>query len=106
MNGVRRQNVSDMQVYIRRIKAQESVISFSEQLDGKALEGEKLMVGLRQLDGVEITPVQQEFFGPELEKHIQHGLLVRDGKKVKLSDEGLFLANEVFYSFVAPFEEI
>ena len=104
VGGVRRQNVPDMQVYIRRMKAQESVVSFSEQLAGKVLEGEKLMVGLRQLDGVEITPVQQEFFGPELEKHIQHGLLVRDGKKVKLSDEGLFLANEVFYSFVAPFE--
>ncbi len=104
VNGVRRQNIPDVQTYIRRIKAHETAVNFSEQLAGKVLEGEKLMVGLRQLDGVEITPVQQEFFGPELEKHIQHGLLVRDGKKVKLSDEGLFLANEVFYSFVAPFE--
>lgn len=104
--GVRRQNVAGIQDYIRRINTQQSAVGFSEQLDGKALEGEKLMVGLRQLDGVEITPIQQEFFGQELEKHIRNGLLVRDGKKVKLSDEGLFLANEVFYSFVAPFEEI
>ena len=64
------------------------------------------MVGLRQLDGVEITPLQKEFFEKDIEKHIQHGLLVRDGKKVKLSEEGLFLANEVFYSFVAPFESV
>lgn len=104
VNGVRRQNVSDMQVYIRRIKAHETAVGFSEQLTGKALEGEKLMVGLRQLDGVEISPVQQKFFGPELEKHIQNGLLLQDGKKIKLSEEGLYLANEVFYSFVAPFD--
>ena len=96
----------DLQAYIRRVRARKSAVDFSEQLAGKALEGEKLMVGLRQLDGVEISPAQQNFFGADLKKHIQDGLLVRDGKKVKLSEEGLFLANEVFYSFVAPFEEI
>ncbi len=106
VGGVRHQNVTDLQDYIRRINAQKSPLDFSEQLDGKVLEGEKLMVGLRQLDGIEITPVQQQFFGAELEKHLQNGLLVRDGKKVKLSEEGIYLANEVFYSFVAPFEEI
>ena len=63
------------------------------------------MVGLRQLDGVTLTPTQHRFFDSEIRKHLQNGLLVKDGKKVKLSDEGLFLANEVFYSFVAPFED-
>ena len=104
--GVRRQNTPQVQEYIRRIKAGESPVVFSEKLTGQAREGEKLLVGLRQLDGVEITPRQAQFFGREIEKHIQSGLLVRAGKKVKLSEEGLFLANEVFRSFVAPFEEV
>ncbi len=106
IQGVRQQNVHDLQTYIRRVCAKQSPVDFSEQLTGKALEGEKLMVGLRQLDGVELTPLQEDFFGPDIEKHIQNGLLVRDGKKVKLSEEGLFLANEVFYSFVAPFDNV
>lgn len=105
VKGVRRQNTPDVQEYIRRIREGKSPEVFSEQLSGKAAEGEKLMVGLRQLDGVELTARQEQFFGPEIERHIQNGLLLRDGKKVKLSEEGLYLANEVFYSFVAPFED-
>ena len=103
--GQRRQNVANVREYIRRINARQSPAEFTECLSGKKLEGEKLMVGLRQLDGVELSTLQQEFFGKEIARHIQNGLLLREGKKVKLSDEGLFLANEVFYSFVAPFEE-
>ena len=104
--GKRTQNVRSIEEYIRRISAQESPVDFTECLTGKSREGEKLMVGLRQLDGVELTPVQQKFFGPEIDRHLQKGLLLQEGKKVKLSEEGLYLANEVFCSFVAPFEEI
>lgn len=104
--GERRQNVPEVAEYIRRINAGESPVGFAERLNGKSLEGEKLMVELRQLDGVELSPLQREFFGKEIARHIQNGLLLQDGKKVKLSDEGLFLANEVFCSFVAPFEEV
>ena len=104
-DGQRRQNVSDVRAYISRVTAGKCPVDFTEHLSGKALEGEKLMVGLRWLDGVELSARQQDFFGKEITRHIQNGLLLREGKKVKLSNEGLFLANEVFYSFVAPFED-
>jgi oxygen-independent coproporphyrinogen-3 oxidase len=91
--------------YINRLQQGKSPAVFSEQLTGKEREGEKLMLAFRQLDGVELTPEQEKFFGSEIKKHLQNGLLERDGKKVKLSNEGLFLANEVFCSFVAPFDE-
>ena len=64
------------------------------------------MLAFRQLEGVELTPRQIALFGEEIEKHIQNGLLTRAQKKVKLSKEGLYLANEVMRSFVAPFEEL
>ncbi len=105
IKGVRSQNVPDVKTYISRLKKAQSPAGFSETLTGKVREGEKLMVGLRQLDGVKITSMQQQFFGREIEKHRARGLLIEDGKKVKLSEEGLFLANEVFCSFVAPFED-
>ena len=104
INGCRRQNTPDVQEYIRRLEAGESPAVSSETLTGKAREGETLMLGLRKLDGVELTPVQKALFGKEIERHLQRGLLEKDGKKIKLSFEGMFLANEVFCSFVAPFD--
>jgi len=104
-NGKRFQNIPVVEEYIRRIKNGETTVIFSEELTGQAKEGETLMLGLRKLDGVELTPAQQQYFGREIEKHIAAGLLIKEDKKVKLSFEGLFLANEVFCSFVEPFEE-
>lgn len=105
LGGVRHQNTPDVREYIRRMNAGESVTEFTETLEGKARAGERLMLALRQLDGVELSARDEEMFGREIEKHLKSGLLLRAGKKVKLSFEGLFLANEVFCSFVAPFEE-
>lgn len=105
LKGRRYQNVAGVQEYIRRINNGESPVVFSEKLTGKAREGEKLMVGLRQLDGVKISLLQRKFFGKEITRHVQNGLLLQENKKIKLSNEGLFLANEVFRSFVAPFED-
>ncbi len=105
-NGrTRKQNIPNLSLYIQHLQQHQPPTAFAETLTGKAREGEKLMVGLRQLDGVTLTPTQHRFFDSEIRKHLQNGLLVQAGKKVKLSDEGLFLANEVFYSFVAPFED-
>ena len=54
---------------------------------------------------MKLSAKQQALFGKEIEKHIQNGLLTQAQKKVKLTKEGLYLANEVFRSFVAPFED-
>ena len=105
VGGVRTQNTPDVQEYIARMKNNQSPVVFREKLCGQEKEGENLLLGLRQLDGIIITPAQKNMFGKEIEKHLQSGLLEQAGKKVKLSKEGLYLANEVFRSFVAPFEE-
>ena len=105
LGGVRSQNTDDVADFIARINAEKSPIVYSEKLEGKEHEGENLMLGLRLLDGIELTPLQEQLFGKDIEKHIQSGLLERAGKKVKLTLEGLFLANEVFCSFVAPFDQ-
>ncbi len=103
--GKRKQNVASVEEYISCMENGKTPLSFSERLHGKAKEGETLMLAFRQLDGVELTREQTALFGAEIEKHIQNGLLTRANKKVKLTKEGLFLANEVFRSFVAPFED-
>lgn len=103
--GVRYQNTPNVADYTLRLKTNQSPVVFQETLEEQAREGEKLLLALRQLDGIEPTEKQLAYFATEIEKHIQNGLLVRAGKKIKLSSEGLYLANEVFCSFVAPFEE-
>ena len=105
MGGVRRQNTPSVSDYIRCMAEGKSPVMFSEKLEGKAHEGENLLLGLRLLDGIEPTALEEQLFGKAIEAHIKGGLLERVGKKVKLTFEGLFLANEVFCSFVAPFEE-
>ena len=105
-NGKRKQNTPDLSEYIFDMENGKTPIVFAERLTGKAREGESLMLAFRQLDGVELTPRQTDFFGTEIEKHVQNGLLMRADKKVKLTKEGLYLANEVMRSFVAPFEDI
>ena len=105
LGGVRSQNTDDVADFITRINEGKSPIVYSEKLEGKEHEGENLMLGLRLLDGIELTPLQEQLFGKDIEKHIQSGLLERVEKKVKLTLEGLFLANEVFCSFVAPFDQ-
>ena len=103
--GVRRQNTPVLKDYIFDMLNGKSPLVFSEQLTGKARVGEGLLLALRLLDGLYLSDEQKEFFGPAIEKHVQNGLLTQDHKKVKLSKEGLYLANEVFRSFVAPFED-
>lgn len=104
LQGTRRQNTPQLTAYLSCMQAGKTPVVFSEKLEGKAKAGETVLLGLRMLDGIVLTEEQQRLFGREIEKHIQNGLLTQADKKVKLTREGLFLANEVFRSFVAPFE--
>lgn len=104
-DGVRKQNTPDLQEYIRRINAGEATVVFSEKLAGREKAGERLMLALRRLDGTELTDAEERWFGSDIETHVRNGLLARENNKIKLTFEGLFLANEVFCSFVAPFED-
>lgn len=104
INGVRRQNTPDLREYIRRMHAGEPPEVFREQLEGLEKAGERLLLGLRRLDGVCLTEADEEAFGAEIARHVQGGLLTRKNNKIQLTHEGLFLANEVFESFVPPFD--
>ena len=105
LNGRRSQNTANIAEYIQKINRGECAVVFEETLEGKAKLGESLMLGLRQLDGFTPSKSMWRAFGKEIDKHIQNGLLAQKNNTIKLTFEGLFLANEVFYSFVAPFED-
>lgn len=105
LNGRRSQNTAQVQEYIEKVNQGKRPEIFAERLEGKAKLGEALLLGLRQLDGYVPSARMWQAFGPAIKKHIQTGLLEQKNNTIKLTFEGLFLANEVFYSFVAPFED-
>jgi len=102
--GIRRHNVSSVTEYIARIKNDKSPTDFQEQLTGKAKAGEQIMLGLRMLGGVQLSTEQKELFTPEIKELCARGLVEQNGDLLKLTFEGMFLANQAFMAFVGPFE--
>jgi oxygen-independent coproporphyrinogen-3 oxidase len=100
---VRWANVSELDDYCANGPRRE----FEETLDPEAKERETLVMGLRQLAGVEIpesvwagatrSAVMQRSCFQALEKE---GLLVIDGRRVRLADEALFVSDAVFAELV------
>ncbi len=76
---------------------------FQERLDGKAALGERVILGLRKLNGIKLTAELTEAFGAQFEKLRGDGLLEQSADDIKLTAEGLYLSNRVFREFVEPF---
>lgn len=100
----RRSNTSDLGEYLRRMKFGLPAVEFSEKLTGKAKEGEQIMLGLRMLGGVKLTPQQKALFTLEIDEIVKSGLVRWEGDLLKLTFEGMFLANQAFMAFVGPFD--
>lgn len=101
--GQRHSNTSDLREYLRCMRFGKPAVEFSEKLTGKAKEGEAIMLGLRMLEGVHLTPHQQALFSDEIEDICQRGLVTLEDDLLKLTFEGMFLANQAFMAFVGPF---
>ena len=78
-------------------------IAGGETPDEATLRADALILGLRLLEGVDEAAFEARFgvalreaFGPAIARHEGLGLLERSGGRLRLSDRGLLLANEVF----------
>ena len=61
---------------------------------------ERLFLGLRLMEGVELTAAEWSRFEAPIQRSIDTGLLIREGGMVRLSDRGVLLSNEVFQEFI------
>ncbi|MDE1977628.1 MAG: coproporphyrinogen III oxidase, partial [Elusimicrobia bacterium] len=59
--------------------------------------------GLRLAEGIDLEEPARREFAREWSELEDLRLVERAGSRVRLSREGVFLANEVFCRFVAPF---
>ena len=69
--------------------------------------GDALFMALRLTDGVNLHEIRQrygvdvwEVYGAQLEPFVQNGCLMRDCDRLRLTRQGMLLANEVMTVFV------
>lgn len=88
-------NTTDMDMYLAQNKKKCNV----ELLSDADIISEKIILGLRMIEGVEASSIPHTFL-PEVEKQIAAGLLEKSGTFVRLTPRGMDLANQVYASFL------
>ncbi len=87
-------------------------IAGGETPDEETLRADAIILGLRLMRGVSIEDFRARFgvtpdeaFGPAIAKHEGYGLLERVDGRLRLTDRGLLLSNEVFVDLLPDDED-
>ncbi|MDE0298289.1 MAG: radical SAM family heme chaperone HemW [Candidatus Poribacteria bacterium] len=107
VNGARYSNIRGVQEYVESLKLGRKPIADSEQLTGRDEKAETVILGLRMREGIREEDYRRRFgepieaeFEDVLDKWIGVSLLEWRGENLRLTNQGLFLANEVFVDFL------
>lgn len=92
------QNVEAASEYVERIQRGQS-----PQLSSIAADAaeEKFFVGLRLSEGIQLVPEEWRRWSQPIHRWIADGLLETSGSRLRLTDRGVLLSNEVFAEFVS-----
>lgn len=103
IDGVRYTNIRGIPPYIEALSKRNKPIAETERLTGHAEKAETLMLALRKREGICLAEYEQRFgekldvaFGDTIKKWMDLGLLEQNETHLRLTQRGLFLANEVF----------
>lgn len=106
VNNTRYSNTESMREYLNFNKKSE-IMTIHEKQNIQDKQKEYMMLGLRKIDGVQISEFKNKFvqnplylFRKELDKLVREELIEIDGDSIKLTNKGLDLANIVFSEFV------
>lgn len=98
-------NIRDVAAYIARMSAGRDVVTQSESLEPEARARETAMLNLRRMSGLDRATFQcqtdysiDELAGRALARHVADGLLEDTGTGLRLTREGLLLADAVLQS--------
>lgn len=91
--------------YREILKYQSEFVEFSEKIDTKIAKQEYFMLGLRMLDGVSISRYTSLFHSDprddfDFNRLIKHGLVEIIGDQIRIKENKIFVANQVFEEFV------
>lgn len=90
-------NTSNLDEYIKDFS---SFIKDKEELAKEDIDSEKVILGLRMLKGIDEEFICYDKWQKSVEKLISAGLIIKEEGKIKLTDKGLDLANQVFVEFI------
>ena len=108
LNGIRFSNIKDLYKYIANIEESEHIKNrIVEEIQSDTdKQKEYMLLKLRFIDGVSIQEFENKFgqnpiylFRESLEKLVKNKLLIIDGDRIKLTNKGLDLANQVWMEF-------
>ncbi|MBI4055947.1 MAG: radical SAM family heme chaperone HemW [Elusimicrobia bacterium] len=103
LNGVRRTNTDRFQNYLKALEEGSTPVAEEEKLEGLEKTGETILLGLRMLEGLHLAEKMKSDFKEQWQDLQSQDLVVFEGSQVKLSSQGIFVANRVFQEFVPPF---
>jgi putative oxygen-independent coproporphyrinogen III oxidase len=105
--GRRWRNVSATDDYIQRIGRDSSIVAERRELSDEERLGDALFTGLRLNAGVDLGLLSRRYFtdvwaryGGRLTPFQEAGLLLKEGERIRLTRQGMLLANEVMAVFV------
>ena len=104
MNGVRSSNDDKLAPYLSAIDAGKRPAFDSETPAGLEALGEEAFLGLRMIEGFIPSDAARAAFAGPWSVLKARGLAREDGPRWRLTDDGIFLANDVFQEFVPPFQ--
>ena len=104
---VRRKNVSSTAEYIERIERQVPVAAEVRSLAAHERLEDALFTGLRLAGGVDVQALGEACgvdvwarYGSQLQPFVEAGLLRREGPRLRLTRDGMLVANEIMSVFV------
>ncbi|HZM92878.1 MAG TPA: radical SAM family heme chaperone HemW [Vicinamibacterales bacterium] len=107
--GIREKNVASTEDYVSAIVAGRSVETERRVLSGQERLEEATFTALRLTQGVNLEIVRSRYgvdlwerHGEELAPFVEQGLLIYDGGSIRLTRDGMLLANEVMAVFIGP----
>ncbi len=107
--AVRWKNLSSTTEYIANVASGGQLGVERRELTGREALEEALFTGLRLTRGIDVHTIKARYnadvwgiYGEELERFREAGLLIYDGRLLRLSRAGMLLANEVMSLFLPP----
>jgi oxygen-independent coproporphyrinogen-3 oxidase len=106
-SGVRWRNVSATADYIAAVQGRGPVSTDRRILSRQDTVEDALFMGLRLARGLDLELVRSRYgidvwatYGSELQRFVEAGLLIYDGRGLRLTRAGMLLANEVMTVFI------
>jgi len=106
-DGVRWKNPSNTEDYIARVSRGDVLVTDRRELTERERLEDALFTGLRLTEGVDIDQLGRRYhadvwarFGNSLQPFVDEGLLRHEVSRLRLSREGMLVANEIMAVFV------